>query len=125
MSKTTDGSPITKESPAFTDGTRPSEPTKAAAASLVDVGHHKLRIVRSNLRNDVTIHVGRNSNIELPAILTLDLEDFGRAERTEVPGTSCKPCYRPTARLPPLHHTFLPLREVLVPHARFPGKHHQ
>lgn len=28
------GSPITKESPAFTDGTRPNEPTSAAAASL-------------------------------------------------------------------------------------------
>ena len=28
------GSPITNESPALTDGTRPSEPTSAAAASL-------------------------------------------------------------------------------------------
>lgn len=28
------GSPMTKLSPAFTDGTRPSEPTNAAAASL-------------------------------------------------------------------------------------------
>ena len=31
------GSPMTKESPAFTDGTRPNEPTSAAAASLVFV----------------------------------------------------------------------------------------
>lgn len=33
--KNTYGSPITNVSPAFTDGTRPSEPTNAAAASLV------------------------------------------------------------------------------------------
>lgn len=29
------GSPITKSSPAFTEGTKPSEPTRAAAPSLV------------------------------------------------------------------------------------------
>lgn len=34
--KVTYGSPITNESPALTDGTRPSEPTSAAAASLIE-----------------------------------------------------------------------------------------
>ena len=33
--KKTYGSPMTKESPALTEGTRPNEPTSAAAASLV------------------------------------------------------------------------------------------
>jgi hypothetical protein len=32
------GSPITNVSPAFTEGTRPSDPTKAAAASLIEAG---------------------------------------------------------------------------------------
>lgn len=35
MSKRAHGSPMTKLSPAFTEGTKPSEPTSAAAASLV------------------------------------------------------------------------------------------
>jgi hypothetical protein len=35
------GSPITNVSPAFTEGTRPSDPTKAAAASLI--GRAELR----------------------------------------------------------------------------------
>ena len=34
----THGSPITNVSPAFTEGTRPSDPTKAAAASLIRAG---------------------------------------------------------------------------------------
>lgn len=38
MNLETYGSPMTNVSPAFTEGTRPSDPTKAAAASLIEAG---------------------------------------------------------------------------------------
>jgi hypothetical protein len=49
----TNGSPMTKLSPAFTDGTRPSEPTKAAAASLI---RRRVDALKSNNGVNVETH---------------------------------------------------------------------
>ena len=55
----THGSPITNVSPAFTEGTRPSDPTKAAAASLIRMGGAQARpqdISRERITRTIGYH---------------------------------------------------------------------
>lgn len=59
----THGSPITKLSPALIEGTRPREPTSAAAASLQRALKAKEISMASNSRNNVAIKIGRNHHI--------------------------------------------------------------
>ena len=57
------GSPITKLSPALIEGTRPSEPTRAAAASLRCAMKAKEIPMTSNSRNNIAIKIGRDHHI--------------------------------------------------------------
>lgn len=51
------GSPMTKLSPAFTEGTRPKEPTSAAAASLLQIQPDDLLKHTANSRDNVSVEV--------------------------------------------------------------------
>jgi hypothetical protein len=67
------GSPIAKLSPAFSEGTRPSDPTKAAAPSLHDiriplalVNDLLVRPRTADLRDDVSVEVRSDSYVKDP-----------------------------------------------------------
>lgn len=62
----THGSPITKLSPALIEGTRPREPTSAAAASLQHGIKRKEIPMTSNSRNNIPIKIGRDHHIINP-----------------------------------------------------------
>jgi len=59
------GSPMTKVSPAFTEGTKPSDPTNAAAASLEVASQQSCssKRVGMNPRENITIKIGSNKDV--------------------------------------------------------------
>lgn len=67
MVSPTHGSPITKLSPAFTDGIKPNDPTRAAAASLKG---EKLRPLQgfqgTILRDDIAIEIRGHHHVVDP-----------------------------------------------------------
>jgi hypothetical protein len=65
------GSPMTKLSPALIDGTRPKEPTRAAAPSLRSVMPTPGGS-RDDSRDDVSVKVGSDSHVEDPERQRMD-----------------------------------------------------
>lgn len=64
------GSPMANESPALSEGTSPSEPTRAAAPSLNGItfirqsAYSQVKRIKVNSRDDVTVEVGRNGHVK-------------------------------------------------------------